>query len=207
MKVIYQALAFSLTIGTALAQGAADPVANLRACSAMEREARIECMEKLSREIAPPARPTSAANNWVVSETTSPVDYAPILVATTVSRGGTDGGSAQLSIHCRSGRTELVISGPDVANGGAGYALSYSVNGGQSVPAAAGPPRYGAGIAFAGDVARLLQSLPEEGHLTVRIARSDRHQSSQFGLDGLKTVREKMAVACRWPQAVARPVN
>jgi hypothetical protein len=207
MKVIYQTLAFKLAIGTALAQGAADPVAHLRACSVMEREARIECMEKLSRDIVPADRPKSATNNWVVSETTSPVNYAPIVVATTVSRGGTEGASVQLAIHCRGGRTELVISGPEVLVGGPSSALSYTVNDGQPVQVAAVPPQYGAGIAFAGDVVRLLRSLPEEGQMTVRILRADRNQSSSFALGGLKTVREKLAVACKWPQAVARPSN
>jgi hypothetical protein len=207
MKAIYQALAFKLAIGTALAQGATDPVAHLRACSVMERAARIECMEKLSRDIVPADRPKSATDNWVVSETTSPVNYAPIVVATTVSRGGTEGAPVQLAIHCRSGRTELVISGPEVLAGGPSHALSYSVNDGQPVQVAAGPPQYGAGIAFAGDVVRLLQSLPEEGQVTVRILRADRNQSSSFALGGLKTVREKLAVACKWPQAVARPSN
>ena len=207
MKVIYQALVFKLAIGTALAQGAADPVAHLRACSVMEREARIECMEKLSRDISPAERPKSATDYWVVSETTSPVNYAPIVVATTVSRGGTEGASVQLAIHCRGGRTELVISGPEVLAGGPSHALSYSVNDGQPVQVAAAPPQYGAGIAFAGDVVRLLQSLPEEGQVTVRILRAGTNQSSSFALGGLKTVREKLAVACKWPQAVARPSN
>jgi len=207
MKVIYQALAFTLAIGNALAQGAADPVANLRACSVMEREARMECMEKLSRDIAPADRPKASPDNWVISETTSPVNYTPILVATTVSRGGTGGASAQLAIHCRGGRTELVISGQEMLAGGPGSALSYSVNDGPPVQVAAAPPQYGAGVAFAGDVVRLLQSLPEEGQVTVRILRADRNQSSSFALGGLKTVREKLAVACKWPQAVARPSN
>jgi hypothetical protein len=207
MRVICQALAFTLATGTALAQGAADPVANLRACSVMEREARMECMEKLSRDIAPADRPKAVPDNWVVSETTSPVNYAPIVVATTFSRGGTEGASVQLAIHCRGGRTELVISGSEMLVGGPSSALSYSINDGPPVPVAAGSPRYGAGIAFAGDVVRLLQSLPEEGNFTVRILRAGKNESRSFALGGLKTVREKLAVACKWPQAVARPSN
>jgi len=207
MKVIYQALALTLAIGAALAQGPADPVANLRACSVMEREARIECMEKLSRDIAPADRRGLATDNWIISETTSPVNYSPIVVATTVSRGGTEDTPGQLAIHCRGGRTELVMSGPDGSAGGASHALSYSVNDGQPVQVAAAPPQYGAGIAFSGDVVRLLQSLPEEGSLTVRILRADKTESRRFALGGLKMVREKLAVACKWPQAVATPSN
>lgn len=207
MKAIYQTLAFTLAIGPALAQGAADPVANLRACSVMEREARIECMERLSRDIAPADRPKAAADNWIVSETTSPVNYAPIVVATTISRGVAGETSMQLAIHCRGGRTELVISGSEILAGAPGSALSYSINDGPPVPVAVVPPQYGVGIAFAGDVVRLLQSLPEEGQVTIRILRADRNQSSSFALGGLKTVRQKLAVACKWPQAVAKPNN
>ena len=207
MKVICQVLAFTLAIGNALAQGTADPVASLRACSVMEREARIECMENLSRDIAPAERPKGATDNWVVSETTSPVNYAPIVVATTASAGDIGSTSMQLAIHCRGGRTELVISGLELLVGGRGPTLSYSINDGQPVQVAAVPPLYGDGIAFAGDVVRLLQSLPEEGQVTVRILRADKNQRSSFALGGLKAVRKKMAVACRWSQAVARPVN
>ena len=48
-------VAFEVASTVAFAQGGSDPVADLRACSLMEREARLECLEKLSRSIAPPA--------------------------------------------------------------------------------------------------------------------------------------------------------
>jgi hypothetical protein len=68
-----------LVSGVAFAQtGATDPMTHLRACSLMESAARLECLEKLSRAIALPARPSPADDNWIVSETTSPVDYSPI---------------------------------------------------------------------------------------------------------------------------------
>src|SRR5258708_37333433 len=68
-------VAFEVGSAVAFAQGASDPVADLRACSLMERQERLECLEKLSRSIAPPARPAPAGGNWDVSMTTSPVDY------------------------------------------------------------------------------------------------------------------------------------
>ena len=114
----------------------------------------------------------------------------------------------QLSIHCRGGRTELVVSGPAVSSGGTDYAISYRINDGQPVQLAAGPASFGTGVAFPGDVVRLLQSLPEEGHIAVRASnRSGAAQDGHFLLGGLKTVREKLAAACKWPHAVARPRN
>jgi hypothetical protein len=179
-------------------------MAHLRACSLMERTERLECLDRLSRDIAPPARPAPGVDNWIVSETTSPVNYAPVVTATTLSRGG----SMQLSIHCRGGRTELVAAGPAVSGSSGDYAISYRINDGQPVQLAAGSPSSGAGVAFAGDVVRLLQSLPEEGGIAVRLSsRAGAAQDGYFLLGGLKTVREKVAAACKWPHAVARPRN
>lgn len=139
-------VAFNVAGGIAIAQGASDPMAQLRACSLMERAERLECLENLSRNIAPPARPALGGDNWIVSETTSPVDYTPVVAASTFSRGGSDGSSMQLSIHCRAGRTELVVAGPAVRSG-EDYAISYRINEYQPVPDwRRGTPSFGTGL-------------------------------------------------------------
>ena len=208
MKAILLSVALEVASRIAFAQGTGDPMADLRACSLMEHAERLECLEKLSRKIAPPAAPAPGSDNWIVSETTSPVDYTPIVSATAVSTGGSDGSSMHLSIHCRGGRTELVVAGPAVSRSGGDYVISYRVNDGQPVQLAAGSPSFGTGVAFTGDIVRLLQSLPENGHIAVRIsARGGAAQDGRFSLGGLKTVREKLAAACKWPSAVARPHN
>ena len=199
-------VALNVAGGIALAQGASDPMAHLRACSLMERAERLECLEKLSRNIAPPADPAPGSDNWIISETTSPVDYTPIVSATALSTGGSDGSSMHLSIHCRGGRTELVVSGPAVSR--EHYAISYRINDDQPVQLAAGSPSSGTGVAFTGDVVRLLQSLPEEGEVAVRLSpRTGVAREGNFSIGGLKMVREKLAAACRWPQAIATPRN
>jgi len=49
---------------------------------------------------------------------------------------------------------------------------------------------------------------PRRGDIAVRLAtRTGAAQEGHFLLGGLKMVREKVAVACKWPQAVARPRN
>src|SRR6187431_1177237 len=99
--------AFELAGGTVFAQSESDPVAQLRACSLMERAERLECLDRLSRDIAAaPDRPARGGGNWMISETTSPVDYTPIVTAVALSRGGSDGSLMQLAIYCRGGRTE-----------------------------------------------------------------------------------------------------
>jgi hypothetical protein len=175
----------------------------------MEHAQRLECLDKLSRDIAPPpGQPPQAdngADNWIVSETTSPVDYTPIVAATASYRRGADGTSMQLAIHCRGGRTELVVTGPAVTRSGEDYAISYRINDEQPVQLAAASPSFGAGAAFRGDVVRLLQSLPEEGGITIRLlARAGAVLDGVFLLSGLKMVRDKVSTACRWPHAISR---
>jgi hypothetical protein len=208
MKAIFLSVALEVASRIAFAQETGDPVAQLRACSLMERAERLECLEKLSRSLAPPDRAVRGSDNWIISETTSPVNYTPMVTATAFSRGGSDGSLMRLAIHCRGGRTELVVSGPAVSTGGMDYTISYRVNDGQPVQLAAGRPSFGTGAAFTGDIVRLLQSLPEDGHIAVRITtRSGAAQDGHFLLGGLKTAREKLAAACKWPHAVAGPHN
>nr|WP_245928342.1 hypothetical protein [Bosea psychrotolerans] len=154
------------------------------------------CLDKLTR----------AGDDWVISETTSPVDYAPIVTATALSRDNAGRALAQLSVLCRGGRTEMVVGGPALASGDTDYDLSYRLNSGQPVRVAAGRASLGTGIAFRGDVVSLLQSLPEEGELAIRLsARSGAVHDGHFSLRGLKAVRSKVAAACNWPRQAAKP--
>jgi hypothetical protein len=201
-------VAFELVSGIALAQGTNDPLAQLRDCSLMERAERLNCLDRLSRSMASPARPAPANDNWTISETTSPVDYMPFVVAVTPSLDGAEGSAMRLSIYCRNGRTELVVAGPAISGRGENYIVSYRVNGDQPVQTPGGAPSFGSGVAFKGDVVRLLQSLPDEGEIAVRLSqRTGVARDGSFSIGGLKMVREKLAAACRWPQAIATPRN
>ena len=207
MKAISLSVALEVASRLVLAQGPADPATDLRTCSLIEREERLECLENPSRNTVP-ARPASAAENWIVSETTSPVDYKPIVTATTFSRGASNDSSMQLSIRCRAGRTELVVAGPSFSRGREDYAISYRIDGDPPVQLAAAPPSSGTGVAFKGDVVSLLQSLPEEGKIAIRLVpRTGAAQEGHFLLGGLETVRWKLAAACKWPHAAAKSRN
>jgi hypothetical protein len=201
-------LSAALASGIAHAQDAGDPLAKFRACSALERNERLECMDRVLGNVAPSSRPAPAARNWTVSETMSPLDYSPVVFAVTPSRDGAEGSAMQLSVSCRSGRTELVIAGPAVAGRTEDYAISYRINGNEAVQAQAGAPSFGTGVAFKGDIVHLLQTLPEEGDIAIRLApRTGAALEAHFALGGLQPVRDKLAAACKWPQAIARPRN
>ena len=203
--------AFGPASAGALAQGGSDAMEKLRACSLLAQAQRLECLEKLSRDIAPPPPPrpaasrAPAADNWIVSETTSPLDYTPVAIATASASDGPDGSPLQLSIQCRGGRTELVIGGPTLTRRGEDYLVSYGVNDGQPVVVATGTPASGTGVAIKGDVVRLLASLPDRGEVAFRVTiRQGAALEGRYALAGLKVVLERLAVPCKWPAGAPR---
>jgi hypothetical protein len=236
MKTVVLPLAVALTAvsASALAQGASDLMAKLQACSQLEGTARRDCLDKLSREIAPPPSvaaapgpaPTAApaptpapatpptpvaapvADTWFVTETTSPLDYSPIAIATATAAVGADGATMLLSVQCRSGRTDIVVAGSAVQRGPEDAVVSYIVNAGPPVTVAVGVAPTGNGLAFRLDAARLVASLPEEGDVAVRVAgRQGGGIEGKFSLAGLAKARARIAATCKWPQAGAAPRN
>ncbi|WP_439363886.1 hypothetical protein ACNJYD_27700 [Bradyrhizobium sp. DASA03005] len=199
------AVVFNVACGIAYAQSASDSMEALRACSGMDGSARLECLQESSRKLSPLARRVSD-DNWLVSETTSPVDYSPIVTATTSSVGGSDGAAMQLAIHCRKGRTEVTVAGPALSRSANEYVISFRLNADTPTQLAAASPSFGSGVAFGGDVVKLLNALPDDGHVVVRLfARTGQVQDGQFLLSGFGSVRKRMAAACKWPHSVARP--
>ncbi|MGF6313245.1 hypothetical protein ABIB82_007356 [Bradyrhizobium sp. i1.8.4] len=194
-----------LANGIASAQAAGQrQIAQLRDCPTMERPDGLECSQKAPRTSAPSQ--ANQGSNWVVSLTTSPLDYSPVATATTSSRDGVGEGGMTLSIRCHGGRSELIVAGSRMAGRGDGYAMSYRVNDGQPQQIAATVPASGTGVAFGGDVIRLLQSLPDSGDLHIHLApRTGPALDVEFPLGGLDAVRAKITAPCRWPQPTARP--
>ena len=114
----------------------------------------------------------------------------------------------QLSIQCRGGRTDLVITGPALRGRGEDSVVSYVVNNGQPVVVAAATPASGAGVAIRGDVVRLLASLPDRGDISFRVTpRQGAALDGRYDLAGLKIVRGRLAVPCKWPAAAGAPRN
>ena len=205
---LFALAATTLMGGIALAQGGDDPMAQLRDCSMMERANRMECLDKLSRTLTPATPLAPREDRWIISQTSSPLDYSPIATATISSRAVEGGGAMLFSIRCRGGSTEIVVSGPALVGRGNDYAISYHVNAGKPVQIAAATPALGGGIAFKADAVALIQSLPGDGefvlHLSPHVGPS---QDAIFSLAGLERVRAKIATACGWPHIIAKPNN
>src|SRR4029077_14076409 len=158
--------------------------------------------------VSPAPGVAPAADNWIVSETTSPLDYTPVAIATASSGGGPEGAILQLSIQCRGGRTDLVITGPALIRRAEDYVVSYGINDGPPVVVAAGTPASGTGVAIRGDVVRLLASLPDRGDISFRVTpRQGAALDGRYDLAGLKIVRDRLADPCKWPAVADVPRN
>jgi hypothetical protein len=150
----------------------------------------------------------SATKSWIISETTSPVDYGPVLVAIAKSRDSVEGSEMELSISCRNGRTDLVVAGQTISGRADEYAISYRINDDKPVQVRAGSPSFGTGAVFQGDIVRLLQSFPDEGEIAIRLVpRSGSVREGHFSLSGFSTVRNKLAAICKWPPVNTRLPN
>ena len=208
-------LGFGLANSGAAAQGTDDAMEKLRACALLAPVERLDCLDRLSHDISPPppaASPASAAppaaDNWIVSETTSPLDYSPIAIATASSRAGPEGATLQLSIQCRGGRTDLVIGDPALPLRAEDHVVSYAINDSPPAVVAAGAAASGTGVALKGDVVRLLASLPDHGDIAFRVTtRKGATLEGRYALAGLKTLLVRLAVPCKWPVASSASRN
>jgi hypothetical protein len=205
-------LACSLVGNAAFAQVPSDAVDKLRACSALVQTERLECLDRLATHIWPQpsgvpkaASEPSLVTEWVVSETTSPLDYSPVAVATATATGKDDV-SLQLSIRCRGGRTELVVSaGPGSTSRPEEYVLTYSINGSTPIPVPIAAAATGPGLALKADPLRLLASLPWSGSIAFRVAPANaRAVEGRYALEQLKAVTARLAAPCRWPTAAIK---
>jgi hypothetical protein len=212
------ALTLWLASAGALAQDAGDVTEKLRACSQLANPERLECLEKLSRDIGPPSPPRPAvssvpvvppaASNWIVSETASPIDYTPVAIATASSSKGPDDPTMRLSIQCRGGRTDLVIDSPSLTHRVEEYVVSYGVNEAKPVVLVVNAAASGTGVAIMGDVVRLLASLPAKGEITFRVTdRQGGTLEGRYALDGLKVLLGRLAIPCKWPAGAGAPRN
>ena len=198
-------VAVSFACQIAHAQSANDPMGIARACSVAEGSGRRDCLHNSPHE-APSLGRRASDNRWLVSETTSPIDYSPVVAATTSSVSAANGAAMQLSIHCRAGRTEVTVAGALLSRSAKEYVISYQVNADPPIRLEAASPSFGSGVSFGGDAIQWLKALPDDGSIVVRLSpRIGAVQEGHFQLDGFGHVREKLAAACKWPHSVARP--
>jgi hypothetical protein len=175
----------------------------LKTCSQFEGMERLKCVDELLGEMTETHATTpSPSPNWIISETTSPVDYQPQIEALMTARTASQNAASALAIHCRAHRTELIISTKGswkpVPDGE--VKVAHRINEEPAVEQRWRAIEVGKSLAFPGDVVRLLRSMPDGGQLLVKVhvGKGPPYEST-FQLVGLNAVRRKMATACNWP--------
>jgi hypothetical protein len=147
-----------------------------------------------------PAKPSSSG--WTVGETTSPVDFSPLLVAELRPVApAPNGAPAALTLRCRRARTEISVlaQGTWRPSHAGDVDVALQMDGQET-----------------GHLRWLLSqdgrtaSLPQDAAETVRAWRESRVSiavtdgggsggASIFDLSGFETVRARLAAACHWP--------
>jgi hypothetical protein len=198
--------ALAVTLLSSLSQAvcaqAGDAVDRLKACSQFEGMERLKCVDELLQEVAPDSTQPQGPN-WIISETTSPVDYRPQITALTTARALSQDAPSSLAIHCRAQRTELIISttGSWKQATNSEVKVVYRLNQEPPVEQRWWPAQTGRSFAFQGDVVRFLRSMPDSGQILVKVyAGKAPPYESTFKLVGLDPVRRKIAAACNWPE-------
>ena len=142
--------------------------------------------------------------NWIISETTSPVDYAPVMTAAIRLPFTVKHAPNTFAIRCRGGRTELLVrtEGTWRASRTREVQVDYQINDQPLVKLTWTVSPDGKTAIYRDDAVGLLQSLPDGARLKISVLDEPGPiHDATFQLTGLDAVREKIAVACKWPPA------
>ena len=149
---------------------------------------------------APKNQPVDTA--WVVSETTSPVDYSPLITAVIHSTSSVKDAPNTLAVRCRGLRTELLLrtEGAWRAARASDVQVRYQINDESFVRLPWTVSADGKTASYKDDAVGLLQSLPEGARLKISVFdRQGLGQQATFQLTGLDSVRKKIGLVCKWP--------
>ena len=189
-----------------------DAVARFKACLQWEGAARLECLDKLTRELSVVSAPAPAVapaggDNWIVSETTSPLDYSPQTTAAIAAEAAVKDAPSSLAIRCRGRRTEFLVSttGAWRPSTAGELRVAYRIDDQPAIEERWAAFAGGRSAVFKGDVIQFVRSLPERGRLSIRVYdwQGPPHEAT-FQLAGLADVRRKIAAACQWPEGEVR---
>ena len=180
-------------------QPAGDADARFKSCLQLDGAARGECLEMIARELAGASAPAQpSGRNWVITETTSPVDYSPQITAAISSGSAVKDAPSSFAIRCRGKRTDLLVAttGSWRPSSNGLLKVVYRINEQSAVQGQwlAG----GRGAIFKGDATQFLQSLREGGRLSISVydGQGLAHEAT-FQMSGLDYVRRKIAAVCK----------
>ena len=154
----------------------------------------------------PPARTADVSSkppdtDWIVSQTTSPIDYTPLITAVIRLPFTVKHAPTTLAMRCRGGRTEFLVrtEGTWRASRAREVQVDYQINDQPVVRLSWTVSADGRTAIYKDDPVALLQSLPEDARLKINVLdEPGASHEATFQLAGLDAVREKIAAACKW---------
>jgi len=149
----------------------------------------------------PPASSKPPDTNWIVSQTTSPIDYTPLIAVAIRLPFSVKHAPTTLAMRCRGGRTEFLVrtEGTWRASRAREVQVDYQINDQPVVKLAWTMSADGRTAIYKDDPVALLQSLPEGARLKINVLdEPGASHEATFDLAGLDAVREKIAAACKW---------
>jgi hypothetical protein len=155
----------------------------------------------ISQQPAGPAdNPATRGSNWVISETTSPLDYSPLIAAVNRSTSQEEDAQASMVVRCRRQRAEVLVGtqGTWRASRVREVQVDYQVDDRPVVRQQWIASEDGKTIRYNDDVLGLLRSLPDNAQLKITVFdwQGTGHKAL-FQLAGLDVVRKKLELACR----------
>jgi hypothetical protein len=155
-----------------------------------------------ARHVDIPAMPQDT--HWIVSETTSPVDYSPLITAVIRSTTSLQDAPNTLVIRCLGPRTEVLLrtQGTWRASRSNTVQVDYQVNDQPLARLQWITSADGKTASYGNDAVGLLQSLPDGARLKINVLdRTDAGHEATFQLAGLDAVRKRIAGPCKWATA------
>ena len=201
------AIAFLVTLGSeaAIAMPPQEIPAEVKSCKAIvDDKERLKCFDGLFGETSKPEESREERQaNWSIEETKSPTDGSPQVVAANLV------GDTVLILRCNDQTTEAAFSTQYNYLGYKSVDVQLRIND-QNPIKEIWKASVNGRAAFAPDAVAFIQSLPDNGKLSIKTTRSNdgKIKEATFNLGAVSKVRNKIAKACDWDNApVDEPVG
>jgi hypothetical protein len=138
-----------------------------------------------------------SANRWIVSETTSPIDYSPLVTAVLEPIRYEDNGPVNLAVRCREKHIELTLQFSGNSTWRNEPQIYFQT---EDQPPAQLDVSWSADGKIAtvkNDPVSLLQPVPDGSALKIS-ASEHAPQATTFQLAGLNGIKRKVGAACNW---------
>jgi hypothetical protein len=159
--------------------------------------------QKLPEEKQVKQPPEEKQGNWSIDETESPTDGSPQVIAANLV------GDTVLILRCKNQTTEAAFSTQYNYLGYKSVDVELRINDQNPIKEVWKASMNGR-AAFAPDAVAFIQSLPDNGKLSIKTTRSPdgKVKEGSFDLGAVSEVRNKIAEACDWGNApVDEPVG